>query len=399
MKKTTPTTMLLTAAALLLAGLVTGPASAAELEVRGLLDAVLAGDDDVRHLNALRTGDAYTDPVHTRLFLEGGGERTRAFVQLVLSDTAYESARIFGAYLLHKPFESRELYLSGGKIPNTVGTWGTRTYADQNPLVGVPLAYFWQTSLPVTQMPVDLDQLVAMRGQGPTGLRYEDAGSLRGASGPGVQILYDNCWNDGVSVLGIEHGIEYELAATLAPPGAPVVGNDNNDDIALQARLGYSPTPEVIVRLSWARGAYLARGVEPFLAEGESVNDFHQQVLALGLELSRGYFVLHAEGFRSHYETPLRDDGLTAWSGYGELSWRFRPGWNAAVRYDLMRFEEIEAGGRRGPWDQDVSRWEAGLRYDVNRELQVKAVVQATDTGDGFTDENLLPMLQAVVEF
>ncbi len=371
----------------------------AELELRGLTDAVLSNDDDIRYLNSLRSGDTVSDPFRTRLFAEGGPENTRAFVQIILNDASQARVRIFGAYLMHQPISTREFYVQLGKIPTPQGTWGPRTYANKNPLVGTPLAYHWQTSLPVSQMPESLQDLADHRGQGQRGLEYDSGDGIRGERGAGSLLLYDNCWNDGLSVLGIQNGIEYQFAATLGAPGNPVNGVDKNDELALHARLGYAPIPEISVRLSWGHGAYLNRSVEPYLPLGSSVNDYKQQIWVLSTELSRGHFILHAEAFRNTFETPLASSALTSWSTYAELSWRFATRWNGAARFDTLRFGSIDTSTGRASWDEDINRWEAGIRFEPSRGLQLKAVVQWTDVGQGFVPNTLLPVLQTVVGF
>ncbi len=376
------------------------PPGSAQFETSGLLDVVIADDGNARYLNWPRTGDSATDPLHTRIFFEGGSERTRAFVQLLLRDTSAARIRLYGAYFLHQVFEEHAFYVQGGKIPTPQGTWGPRTYADQNPLIGVPLMYVWQSTVSTTQMPQDLDALVAAKGSGPFGtLFFDESDQVRGAAGPNMLILYDNCWNDGVAALGIARGIEYQFAVTTGSAGAPINGVDDNDDIALHARLGWAPVPEVVLRLSWSRGAYLNRVVQPFLPAGSSVNDYHQQLWMASVELSRGRWVLNGEGVVNHLDTPLTSEGLSSWSAYADLAWKFAVGWTAAVRYDTLRYGEVEASEGETPWDQDVSRWEAGVSYDVTRDFVLKAVVQTTDVGNGFEGETTIPALQAVVRF
>ena len=82
-----------------------------------------------------------------------------------------------------------------------------------------------------------------------------------------------------------------------------------------------------------------------------------------------------------------------------QREWDFAVGWYAAVRYDTMRFEEVESSGGVVPWDTDLQRIEGGIGYHLSRELLVKAVLQATDAGDGFGSDTLSPMLQAVASF
>lgn len=356
---------------------------AAEVNLRVLADVVVSGDDGLEGLNRMRTQDSYSDFLHTRVFLDAGTERTAVFAQLVLSDTAVEQVRIFGAYIQHQIFEAQELYVQAGKIPNPMGTWGPRTYADHNPLVGLPLGYFWQSGLPVTSVPATIDDLVANADQATT---Y------------GAMMLYDNCWNDGIALVGTRDWLSGELAVTRGAPGNPVSGHAKNDALAVQARVGLAPIPEVEVDLSYGRGAYLNSTASADLGPGQSVNEYMQDIFVGSLHLSRGYFDFHGELFLNHYQTPLRDAGLGSWSTTGQLEWAFAAGWYAAVRYDLLRFEEVETTAGKMAWDTDIDRIEGGVGYHFSRNFMVKAVVQASDFGDGY-DDALLPMLQAVAGF
>lgn len=370
-----------------------------DLRVRGLMDVVAQGEDELRWLNQNNTSDTNFDPVRTRIFLEGGNEVTQVHVQFLISDTSRNSFRTFGAYLLHRPFEDRDIYLEAGRIPIHDGTWADRTYSDQNPLVGIPLSQYWKSTLPYRQMPVDLDQLVAQKGRGQFGVNYEDQDGARGTPWSTAPILYDNCWNNGAYALGTMGPSEFALGVTQGAPGAPVFGVDTNDNLTLHAKLGWQPREEIKLRGSWARGAYLFREVEPFLPEGRSVNDYQQQLWIASVELSRGYLVFHGEAIHNHFETPLRADGLSQFSWYGDVTWKFRPGWYAAMRYDTLTFGDVEASGGTTSWDQDVRRVETGLGYRPHRSLLLKAVVQWNDTGEGFRGDTAIPALQASIRF
>jgi hypothetical protein len=81
----------------------------------------------------------------------------------------------------HQLFEGREMYLEAGKIPVHEGIWAPKTYSDKNPLLGVPFAYYLRSTLPTRQVPLDLDQLLAQKGNGQSGVYYANPdGSSRG---------------------------------------------------------------------------------------------------------------------------------------------------------------------------------------------------------------------------
>ena len=83
---------------IVLCSVVAARASDSFLDVGMLADIVASGDEELRELNLMRTGDSYTDFFHTRLFVDGGNARTAFFLQLMMSDTAMDPVRIYGAY-------------------------------------------------------------------------------------------------------------------------------------------------------------------------------------------------------------------------------------------------------------------------------------------------------------
>ena len=372
---------------------------AGSLRVRGLADIVIADDaPTTRALNTTNLGDTNFDPLRVRLFIEGGSSSTQVFLQYLYSQESAAKDRLFGAYVLHKPLEGRELYVEAGKVPVHDGIWAAHTYSNRNPLVSVPLAYTWRSTLPSHQLPVDLDQLLASRGTGQLTPEYREGGELRGADYPTMPLLYDNCWNYGLYLLGTQGSLQYVLGATTGSPSAPVAALDTNEDTALHAKLGYGVTPGFKLYLSWARGAYLSRDVAPFLPAGRSINDYRQTLWGLSLDWQWRRLAAIGEFIHNRYETPLRADGLANNAFYLQGLYKLFPGWNLALRYDTLRYATLaEADGES--WDEDVQRLEGGVNYHVNRDLVIKAVLQATDVGEGWESEYLMPALQASFAF
>jgi hypothetical protein len=391
--------MALAAGALVLAAVNDAALAQMPLRVRGLVDVVAVGQDNLRYENTTNFQDSGFDLVRTRVFVEGASGRTQAFVQILVSDASISPVRLYGAYLLHQPFASRELYLEGGRIPTHDGAWATRVYSSKNPLIGVPLAYYWKMSLTSKMLPVDLDALLAQKGNGQTGVYYTDAqGKARGAPYAAVTTIYDSCWNHGVYVLGTEGKIEYSAGVTVGPPAAPVAGPDTNEDLSLHAKLGCAFLSGLKASVAYAQGAYLARDVQPYLPAGGSVDHYLQRLWIGSAEASFGHLTLNGEVFVNHFETPLRADGLGNTAFYVDGTYDFLPGWYVALRYDDLRFSKVPEKGDV-TWDQNVRRIEGGIGYHASRELVLKAVVQATDDAGKFTREYVLPALQASFSF
>jgi hypothetical protein len=383
---------------LLLAAAPVAALDASAIRLRGLVDVGAQAKRELRWLNTTNLGDTPFDPLRVRLFVEGGSTSTQVYLQFLYSEESYTDMRLYGAYLLHRPLAERELYLEAGKAPVHDGIWAAHTYSDRNPLISVPLAYTWRCTLPSRQLPVDLAQLVAVRGSGQQGVEFREDGELRGTNYASMPMLYDNCWNYGVYALGAEGRVEYVLGLTAGSPSGAIATVDTNEDLAPHAKLGLGVAPGLKLYLSWAGGAYLGRQVADFLPAGRTVNDYQQRLWGLSTDWQWGHLQLLGEVFWNHYETPLRAAGLANQAFYLQGDYTLVPGWQLALRYEEMRFEELaEMAG--STWDQDVRRWEGGLAYHLSRDLVVKLVGQGTDIGAGWDADSYLTAVQLSFAF
>jgi len=369
------------------------------VKVRGLIDIVAQGENDLLYLNYTNLQDSNFDPLRARIFIEGGTNRTQFFIQTLFSQESFSTFRLFGAYLLHKVVESQEIYFEVGLIPVHDGIWAPHTYSNKNPLIGVPLAYYWKSNLHPRQMPVDLDQLLEQRGQGQFGVEYYDSTGVRGSFFHSMPILYDNCWNYGLYSLGTVKNMEYAVGVTVGAPGAPIQSTDTNDNLALHAKIGYAVTPGFKLYVSGAQGAYLSRDVVPYLPAGASINDFMQTLFVVSMDWQWRYISTMGEVFFNHFETPIRSEGLRNQSFYLQTAYKFLPGWYVAGRYDEIRHEEVDSNGSTLTWDYDVKRVEAGLGYHFSREMLGKLVVQGTNQGIGFRDDTIITAIQLSYAF
>jgi hypothetical protein len=249
-------------------------------------------------------------------------------------------------------------------------------------------------------MPIDLDQLVAHKGEGQSGVNYTDPdGSPRGTRWSTMPMMYDNCWGYGAYTIGSTARFDWAAGVTLGSPGAPVDGPDTNSGVALHGKLGFAPVAGLALHLSLARGAYLAEDVVPYLPPGARLEDYAQSLVGGSVEWGFRKLTLHSELFWNHCETPLRSSGLASTSAYLEAVYKFLPGWYAAGRFDTVRFEAVETSTGRETWDQNTDRIELGVGYHVSRELMVKAVGQLNDTGSGFDVDQMLPALQVSFKY
>src|SRR5689334_3769804 len=72
----------------------------------------------------------------------------------------------YAFFLRVRPWTARDFDIQVGRVPPTFGGFARRTYANDNPLIGYPLAYQYLTSLRPDSLPASADELLRKRGLG-----------------------------------------------------------------------------------------------------------------------------------------------------------------------------------------------------------------------------------------
>ncbi len=384
-------------AALALVGFAVDAFAQNTVQVRGLIDIVGTHLGDDRYLNTVNTNDSNFDALRSRLFVEGKRGNTSVYLQFLVSPESYSQFRFFGGYLMHQIWQERNIFLEAGLIPLQDGIWASHTYSNKNPLIGIPMAQYWKSTMSATMMPTDMNQLLSMRGQGQTGFVYADSNGVRGVAHATCPIVYDNCWNYGAFSLGTVGRVEYAVGVTVGAPAAAVAGSDTNDDLTFHAKLGYEFAPGFRMWVTGVRGAYLDRVVQDYLPAGKTVNDYFQTLFVASAEWNWWRLSLMGEAYMNHFDTPIRPEGLSNYSYYLQGVYSLFAGLDVAFRYDVMQFEDVpNADGELVTWDEDYRRVETGLGYHVSRDLFLKGVVQATAEQENWT---VIPALQVSFSF
>jgi len=349
--------------------LAAAPARATELRAHGLLDLVLASGDAALDGNRFTQGDSNFDPYRLHLFVDAKVSPT---IDVYLESILHEGGTPIGAdgaYAQWTPWAERDAHLEAGKIPWPIGTWAARAYSDQNPLVGTPLMEQYHTSLAWNVPVASVDALVAAAGKGPSGVGY--------ASGvTGMPVLDDRWWDVGAVVLGSQRPFEYALGVTQGSPGWPVGGEDVTPGQTVLGRFGLAPVAGLRAGVSGSWGTWMPEWFAASLPDGGSTRDYHEGLGMADLELSRGPWELHSEGFLKTWDTQNAGT-LHVRGGYAEARLGIGAGAWLAARYGVMRFGDVTtSAGVTRPWDDGVDRLEAGVGYRVSHDVRVKAAFQ-----------------------
>jgi hypothetical protein len=288
----------------------------------------------------------------------------------------WDTLRTYALYVRVRPWLGREFDVQAGRIPPSFGSFARRAYANENPLIGYPLAYQYLTSLRPDAVPSTAGDLLQMRGRG-WRVQYP-LGS--GLPGPGVPLATAFRWDLGVQARVAVGALEATAALTNGTLANPRVADDNGGK-QIAGRAAWRPVPGLIAGVSAARGEFLSDEARGALPAGLASRRGAQRAFGADLEYSRGYWLARAETIVSVWDMPgIGLEGpLRAHAIWAEGRYRLSPRLFVAGRADHLGFSRIvDALSGDGPvsWDAPVTRLEAGGGYYLQRNVVVKAVYQ-----------------------
>ena len=341
----------------------------------------------------------YTDYAHSalRLFRVDVSAAVKAGPHFtVLSQVRSENldtAEPYALYLRVRPWSSKDFDIQVGLVPPTFGAFLRHSYANDNPLIGYPLAYQYLTTLRPDALPASADELLKKRSTGWL-VKYSVGDSTAQA---GVPLVTAFSWDTGVQAHGTVGIVSATAAITTGTISHPLFKEDN-DGRQLATRVELRPVMGLVVGTSFAHGAFVSQSAAR-AAVGSEANDQSYAQTAWGgdLEYSHGYYLLRAETIVSSWRLPTAtppaaqvpiQDALTSFSTSVEGRYKLRPRLYVAARFDRLTFSDLAgADGISQPWDAPVKRIEVGTGYSLQRNLVLKLSYQH-NTRDG---GNFLP--------
>src|SRR5262252_5230331 len=272
----------------------------------------------------------------------------------------------------------------------TFASFARRVYANDNPLIGYPLAYQYLTSLRPDALPWNADELLRMRGRG--WLSGFSIGNQTLENG--VPLVSAFRWDTGVQVHAATELIDGTVSVTTGTLSNPRITDDNSAP-QVAARIGARPLPGLVLGVSAAQGPFVsstaARGA---VGDGHD-RSFTQTAWGADVEYSRDYYLLRAETIWSQWKlpalgAPVIDRPLTAMSTYVEGRYKLRPGLYVAGRFDHLGFSDVVGSDGPQSWDAPVTRVEVGAGYSLQRNLLLKFSVQRNTRDGGRVTESTL---------
>ena len=343
----------------------------AQVQISGQLDIVARNTDAKDYSNKTFAGFSNYDLLRARLFLDAQpSENVTVFTQIFISERRFV---LYAAYLRLSLFD-QDLNVHLGLIPNTVGIWGPRTYSDKNPFIAMPLVHNYHTVYDFRTISNDIAAFSASRG---TGYNFG-----------GLPLLYDFCWNAGIELFGSYGIVDWSFAANSGSETHPSQGHDNKNP-QFTGRLVFLPIPEFNFSFSGFWGPYLSKDdIENLPGITKSQNEYINKGAGIGLILSKGYFEIFSESFWTAWDHPYYKE-LSAWSSYVDFKYKFATQWYAAIRFEVMRFSDLEFQNFNDAWDYPLNRYEFVIGYHFDRDVLIKLDTQLTNNlgNDDFDDK------------
>jgi hypothetical protein len=288
--------------------------------------------------------------------------------------------RPYALYVRIRPWESRNFDIQVGRVPPTFGAFSRRTYPNDNPLIGYPLAYQYMTTMRADALAANVDELLSKKSTGWL-FRYS-VGQLK--PGGGVALVSAFRWDTGVQVHAYSSSrvVSGTVAVTAGTVSNPLFRDDNGGP-QVAGRVELRPVTGLVVGGSMSRGPFLGRDAAHDALGVTSGRDreFTQTAWGGDLEYSRDHYVLRVEAIGSGWRlpavaAPLLPQSLGAVSASLEGRYKLRPGLYAAARVDHLGFSDVTGTRETSPWDAPVTRLETGIGYSLLHNLLLKVAYQ-----------------------
>jgi hypothetical protein len=297
----------------------------------------------------------------------------------ILAELRSENGSVPTAYALYarvRPWASKPFDIRAGRVPPTFGAFARRSYANDNILIGYPLAYQYLTSLRPDAVPRDADELLSMRGRG--WLSQFSLGNT--ALDRGLPLATAFRWDTGIQLHTKQTWGEATGAVTTGSLGNPLVSDDNAGK-QVAGRVAVHPVAGLVLGASGARGPFLSR--EAVNGANAVRGTYTQAAIGFDVEYSRDYYIVRFEAIRSTWTIPTIIPGLRAMAVSTEGRYKVHPRVYVAARYDHLGFSRLEGALRTATWEAPVTRVEVGGGYLVTRNLLLKTSGQVNRRDGG----------------
>ena len=302
------------------------------------------------------------------------GQHVAALADVRSEDLA--APRAYGLYVRVRPWTEHGFDVQAGLVPPIFGAYLRRAYANDNLLIGEPLAYQYLSTLRGDALPATPDELLGQRGGG---WRTRYGGAM---PAPGMPMVSGVRWDAGLQANWRSERVEVATSLTQGTLSQPRIRDDNAGK-QLSARVGWRPVTGLVLGVSGASGDYASD--HSATATGVPGDCCRQRAWGSDAEYSAGHVLLRAEAIWSDWDVAAWRGPLSARALTAEGRYKVLPGLYLAARGCRLDYGDVTGTAGTMPWDAPVSRVEAGFGFSLRRNLLVKGVFQHNQREAGRT--------------
>ncbi len=274
---------------------------------------------------------------------------------------------------------STGINLEAGEIELPFGNLGERRFPKGNPFFNLPLTHEHRSSLrssTYSLWPVDARFT-----------RNDD----------GIRLIDEGLYDLGVKVFGSFGVIDYAAALVNGMVGATSTYSIDYQGNGMNAtggfgkifRLAVTPFTGLTVAGSYAYGPFLRHDAYAYYGKVDPSEQL-QKIVEGDVDFSIDHFSLYGECFSNIWKVNSLVGADLKAAGYSvEAKYTPYPRVSLAVRAGGLFFNDVTVTitpdgytyeSYQGPWDHDVTRYEAALGYRLDRDALVKIVYQWNNT-------------------
>lgn len=309
----------------------------------------------------------------------------------------------YAFYLRIRPWTTRDFDIQIGRVPPTFGAFARRTYANDNPLIGYPLAYQYLTSIRPDAVPASADELLGMRSRG--WLANYSIGDLLPEQG--VPLVSAFRWDTGVQAHTTVGILSATAAVTTGTVSYPLFSDDNHGR-QVAGRVELRPVAGLLLGTSLANGPFVSQTASRAAVGDGHDGEFTQTAWGGDAEYSRDHYLVRFETIVSRWQLPIAppppeqvalQTPLSAVSASLEGRYKLRPDLYVAARYDHLGFSKETSAHETVPWEAPVTRIEVGAGYSIQRNLLLKGSFQRNTRDGGVLPTRVANLVAAQLVF
>jgi hypothetical protein len=284
------------------------------------------------------------------------------------------------------------LNISAGKMLTPFGGFTRRQLSPENPLIGQPLFFYYQTNVSPAYGYLD-----------PSTSSYAQS-----AYGGTLSTVYNGGYYVGAAAFGSfdDDLFEYNVAVMNSPLSSPNTSINLNQDLAFHGRVAFHPAIWGTIGFSYCTGSFLEHSTyNNFYDATGGIGRFTQNTAGMDLTLSYLYYEIDAEYIYNSYTSPyiVYSSSGPPWYTSGlanasaltltnnevlvdmKIDIPFVPGLYVAGRYNMLSFGNIidpygssSTYGQSISWDNNVQKYAFGVGYKPAHGVLIKLNYERT---------------------